>query len=137
VRPLPIPHLHDWRKIEVCLINFKKVEDDERCLRFSYNTPSDSNKIVDNKCVKTCIIQKMIRDVAMVLDSVTKKEFEDTKGVIRIRISKKNRQHNNQKKKYKRTNNLRHRKHNYYRITTLSYTSATSREVTSSHDFTI
>ena len=30
-------------------------------------------------------------------------EFEDTKGVIRIRISKKNRQHNGQKKKYKRT----------------------------------
>jgi len=34
-----------------------------------------------------------------------KEEFEDTKGVIRIRISKKNRQHNGQKKKYKRTNN--------------------------------
>ena len=32
-------------------------------------------------------------------------EFEDTKGVIRIRKSKKNRQHNGQKKKYKRTNN--------------------------------
>jgi hypothetical protein len=32
-------------------------------------------------------------------------EFEDTKGVIRIRISKNNRQHNDQKKKYKRTNN--------------------------------
>ena len=31
-------------------------------------------------------------------------EFEDTKGVIRIRITKKNRQHNGQKKKYKRTN---------------------------------
>jgi hypothetical protein len=31
-------------------------------------------------------------------------EFEDTKGVIRIRISKKNRQHNGQMKKYKRTN---------------------------------
>ena len=31
--------------------------------------------------------------------------FEDTKGVMRIRISKKNRQHNGQKKKYKRTNN--------------------------------
>jgi hypothetical protein len=28
-------------------------------------------------------------------------EFEDTKGVIRIHISKKNRQHNGQKKKYK------------------------------------
>jgi hypothetical protein len=32
-------------------------------------------------------------------------EFEDTKGAIRIRILKKNRQHNGQKKKYKRTNN--------------------------------
>jgi hypothetical protein len=32
-------------------------------------------------------------------------EFEDTKGAIIIRISKKNRQHNGQKKKYKRTNN--------------------------------
>ena len=32
-------------------------------------------------------------------------EFGDTKGVSRIRISKKNRQHNGQKKKYKRTNN--------------------------------
>jgi hypothetical protein len=32
------------------------------------------------------------------------KEFEDTKGVIRIHIPKKNRQHNDQKKKYKRTN---------------------------------
>ena len=31
-------------------------------------------------------------------------EFEDTKGVIRIRISK-NRQNNGQKRKYKRTNN--------------------------------
>jgi len=27
-------------------------------------------------------------------------EFEDTKGVIRIRISKKNRQHNGQRKRY-------------------------------------
>ena len=32
-------------------------------------------------------------------------EFEDTKGAIRIRTSKKNRQHNDQKKEYKRTNN--------------------------------
>ena len=32
-------------------------------------------------------------------------EFKDTKGVIRIRISKKNRQHNGQKKKDKRTKN--------------------------------
>jgi hypothetical protein len=32
-------------------------------------------------------------------------EFEDTKGVIRIRISQKSRQRNGQKKKDNRTNN--------------------------------
>jgi hypothetical protein len=32
-------------------------------------------------------------------------EFEDTKGAISIRQSKKNRKHNGQKKKDKRTNN--------------------------------
>jgi len=32
-------------------------------------------------------------------------EFEDTKGAMRIRISKKNRQHSGQKKKDKGTNN--------------------------------
>jgi hypothetical protein len=37
--------------------------------------------------------------------NILKEEFDDTIGVIRIRISKKNRQHNGQKKKYKRTNN--------------------------------
>jgi len=37
--------------------------------------------------------------------NVFKEEFEDTKEVIRIRISKKNRQHNGHKKKYKRSNN--------------------------------
>jgi hypothetical protein len=42
---------------------------------------------------------------------VCKEEFEDTKGVIRIRKSKKNRQHNEQKKKYKRTNNDLQNKH--------------------------
>ena len=36
-----------------------------------------------------------------------KDELEDIKGVIRIRKSKKNRQHNGQKKKYIRTNNDR------------------------------
>ena len=37
-------------------------------------------------------------------------ELKDTKGVIIIRISKKNRQHNSQKKKYRRTNNIVHDK---------------------------
>ena len=36
---------------------------------------------------------------------LSEEEFEDTKGVIRIRISKKDRQHNGQKKKDKKTNN--------------------------------
>ena len=35
----------------------------------------------------------------------SKEEFEDTKEAIRLRISKKNRQRNGQKKKYKRANN--------------------------------
>ena len=38
-------------------------------------------------------------------------EFEDTKRIIRIRKSKKIRQHNGQKKKDKRTNNDRHNIH--------------------------
>jgi hypothetical protein len=37
--------------------------------------------------------------------SVFSEEFEDTKVVIRIRISKKNRPHNGKKKQGKRTNN--------------------------------
>jgi hypothetical protein len=40
-----------------------------------------------------------------IIDIYTEEEFEDTKVVIRICKSKKNRQHNGQKKKYKRTNN--------------------------------
>ena len=40
---------------------------------------------------------------------MAREEFEDTKEVIRIRISKKDRQHNGQKKKYKQ----RSTKHTY------------------------
>ena len=35
------------------------------------------------------------------ISKIIKEKFEDTKGIIRIRISKKNKQHNGQKKKYK------------------------------------
>jgi len=38
-------------------------------------------------------------------------EFEDTKDIIRIRKSKKDRQQNSRKKKDKRTNNGLHNKH--------------------------
>jgi len=34
VRPLPIPHLHDWRKMEVCLIDLNKGGDDEGFFKF-------------------------------------------------------------------------------------------------------
>jgi hypothetical protein len=50
MRPLPILHLHDWGKMEVCLINFKKGEDDEGCLKFCnilkvmVNKPSNIKK---------------------------------------------------------------------------------------------
>jgi hypothetical protein len=43
-------------------------------------------------------------------------EFEDTKGANRIRISKKNRQHNGQKKEYKRTNNDQQEYYNFHGI---------------------
>ena len=39
------------------------------------------------------------------VDLMEEEEFEDIKGVIRICISKKNKQYDGQKKKYKRTNN--------------------------------
>ena len=38
-------------------------------------------------------------------------EFQDIKGAIRNRTAKKNRQHNGQKKKHKRTNNYRQNIH--------------------------
>ena len=40
----------------------------------------------------------------LLLKALNTKEFKDTKWVIRITKSKKNRQHNGQKKKDKRTN---------------------------------
>jgi hypothetical protein len=55
-------------------------------------------------------IFKELREFLSVFSSVFHsligvEEFEDTKGVIRMRISKRNGQHNGKKKKYKRTNN--------------------------------
>jgi hypothetical protein len=44
---------------------------------------------------------KMTCDSKINLLIINQEEFEDTKVLIRIRISKKNRQHNGQKKKYK------------------------------------
>ena len=52
---------------------------------------STPNYYIDRLRIETCLCYRY--------------EFKDTKEVIRIRKSKKNRQHNGKKKKYKRTNN--------------------------------
>jgi hypothetical protein len=44
-------------------------------------------------------------DIPQIIKLVLEEEFKNTKGVIIIHKSKKNRQHNGQKKKEKRTNN--------------------------------
>jgi hypothetical protein len=51
----------------------------------------------------------MIEKLFSLSGKIMQEEFEDTKGAIRIRIWKKNRQHNNQKKKDKQ----RSTKHTY------------------------
>ena len=52
-------------------------------------------------------IAEMLLNMALnTINQISQEEFEDTKGAIRIRISKKNRQYNGQNKKYKRTNNF-------------------------------
>ena len=53
VRPLPIPHLHNWGEMEVCLINFNKDEDDEGCLKFCIILKR--NTIVSVKLLKGCL----------------------------------------------------------------------------------
>ena len=50
-------------------------------------------------------IDDEVRDLGCFVIKHVLEEFEDTKRVIRIRISKKNRKHNGQRKKYKWTNN--------------------------------
>ena len=52
-----------------------------------------------------CIVLNKREVVQRNAHAPIKEEFEDTNGVIRIRLSKKNRQHNDQTKIIKRTNN--------------------------------
>ena len=49
--------------------------------------------------------------LCLCLHCICIEEFEDTKGAIRIRISKTSRRHNGQKKTNKRTNNDLQNKH--------------------------
>ena len=65
-----------------------------------YNTlyPTMKISIISHLTLCYCRLHQLYRKL------VLEEEFEDTKGVIGIRISK-NRQHNGLKKKYKTTNN--------------------------------
>jgi hypothetical protein len=57
--------------------------------------------------MQNCTIKKFLKCIHSCLFFVyiVEKELEDNKRVIINRISRKNRQHNGQTKKYKRTNN--------------------------------
>jgi hypothetical protein len=67
---------------------------------------TSSNKVVSSTPRHERDSNNTCSDCIFIEHSESKEEFEDIKGVIRIHIiSKKNRQHNGQKKKYKRTNN--------------------------------
>ena len=63
----------------------------------------------DIKCQRLMMFNAIFNNISVIswrsVLLVNEEEFEDAKGVIRIRILKKNRQHNGQKKKVKRTNN--------------------------------
>jgi len=65
-----------------------------------YYEKKDKTVVASNLCWLWILMQYCTSE-----NQMCEEEFEDTKGVIRIRISKKNRQHNGLKKKYKRTNN--------------------------------
>jgi hypothetical protein len=43
VRPLKIPHLHDWRKMEVCLIQFNKGKEDEGVFKILHYSEMECN----------------------------------------------------------------------------------------------
>ena len=67
------------------------------------NTFSGGKKLVT--FVYTAICHNVVISIFVITNILIQEESENAKEVIRIGISKKNRQHNGQKKKYKRTNN--------------------------------
>jgi hypothetical protein len=65
-------------------------------------SPTSSTTKTDRHDIAEILLKVMLNTK---INQFHSEEFEDTKGAIRIHKSKKNRQHNGQKKKYKRTNN--------------------------------
>ena len=89
--------LNQYCFVEIDLFRNKKIDRDKKLLSGADNKLSfliTTKRNDDDKHITTFMNTFQ-----------SKEEFEDTKVVIRIRISKKNKQHNGQKKKYKRTNN--------------------------------
>ena len=72
---------------------------EERLLISGFNAVLPTLFQFENTNATTCGLLKRMHRTCLY------EEFEDTKGVIRIHISKKKRQHNGKKQKYKRTNN--------------------------------
>jgi len=64
-----------------------------------------ANRPIKHLAMGTCRCRQTFTLWMDIFDDSINEKTEDTEGVIRIRISKKNRQHNGQKKMYKRTNN--------------------------------
>ena len=67
------------------------------------NNTSDHFPVIADLYTTLKLYQKCQK--SNVLSTIKWEKVEDTKGVIRIRISKKNRKHNDQKKQHKRANN--------------------------------
>ena len=66
---------------------------------------NDERKAVKRRTDNTKTKRKKTNEQTVIYKTLHRKEeFEDTKGVIRIRKSQKDRQHNGQKKKDKGTN---------------------------------
>ena len=72
------------------------------------NIYGNRDKDFSKNCGKSLIFSSLSPTFYFKQFNESKEDLKDTKGVTRIRISKKNRQHNGQKKKYKRTNNDLH-----------------------------
>jgi hypothetical protein len=83
--------MHCWQEIKWCVIILTYVE-----LVYTHYVPGE---------IKTKKIWSIINVISLLCLSMTIMLAHGRKGIMWIRKSKKNRQHNGQKKKDKRTNN--------------------------------
>jgi len=79
-------------------------------MKIKYSFREIHKKIYRLACLKSILLSSNYTNIGS--DTIYKEEFEDTKGTIRIRISKKNRKHNGQKEKVQK-DKQRSTKHTY------------------------